>query len=126
MLTGPYKRFLMAHNVNYADTDYKANGGKGFAKNTEFREYTGFTAPFDIAGTAFLILRYDDPRKADDSWAYIPSLRRVRRISVEVKSGLPAGYRPYARGLLRLQRSPDGARLGVRRHDQHPGRGALA
>ena len=85
-LKGPYKRFLMAHNVNYADTEYKVNSGKGFAKNTEFREYTGFVAPFDIAGTAFLILRYDDPRKADDSWAYIPSLRRVRRISVEVKS----------------------------------------
>ncbi|MGR8946948.1 MAG: DUF1329 domain-containing protein [Gammaproteobacteria bacterium] len=86
VLTGPYKRFLMAHNVKHADTNYQVNGGKGFAKNTEFREYTGFTAPFDIAGTAFLILRYDDPRKADDSWAYIPSLRRVRRISVEVKS----------------------------------------
>lgn len=41
---------------------------------------------FDISGTAFLILRYNDPRKTDDSWAYIPSLRRVRRISVEVKS----------------------------------------
>ncbi|MGB1879390.1 MAG: DUF1329 domain-containing protein [Gammaproteobacteria bacterium] len=86
VLTGPYKRFLMAHNVNYPDTNYQVNSGKGFAKNTEFREYTGFTAPFDISGTAFLILRYDDPRKADDSWAYIPSLRRVRRISVEVKS----------------------------------------
>ena len=45
-----------------------------------------FVSPFDIAGTAFLILRYSDPRKTDDSWAYIPSLRRVRRISVEVKS----------------------------------------
>ncbi|MGB1884841.1 MAG: DUF1329 domain-containing protein [Gammaproteobacteria bacterium] len=86
VLTGPYKRFLMAHNAKYGDSNYQVNNGKGFAKNTEFREYTGFTAPFDIAGTAFLILRYDDPRKADDSWAYIPSLRRVRRISVEVKS----------------------------------------
>ena len=86
VLSGPYKRFLMAHNSKHAATNYQVNGGKGFAKNTEFREYTGFTAPFDIAGTAFLILRYDDPRKADDSWAYIPSLRRVRRISVEVKS----------------------------------------
>ena len=86
VLTGPYKRFLMAHNVKHPDTNYQVNGGKGFARNTEFREYTGFVAPFDIAGTAFLILRYDDPRKADDSWAYIPSLRRVRRISVEVKS----------------------------------------
>jgi hypothetical protein len=86
VLAGPYKRFLMAHNAKHPDTNYQVNGGKGFAKNTEFREYTGFTSPFDIAGTAFLILRYDDPRKADDSWAYIPSLRRVRRISVEVKS----------------------------------------
>ncbi len=86
VLKGPYKRFLMAHNVKYADDNYQVNQGKGFAKGTEFREYTGFVSPFDIAGTAFLILRYDDPRKADDSWAYIPSLRRVRRISVEVKS----------------------------------------
>jgi hypothetical protein len=86
VLSGPYNRFLMAHNVKYESTAYKVNNGEGFAKNTEFREYTGFTSPFDIAGTAFLILRYDDPRKADDSWAYIPSLRRVRRISVEVKS----------------------------------------
>jgi len=86
VLTGPYKRFLMSHNVKYESTGYRVNNGEGFAKGTEFREYTGFTAPFDIAGTSFLILRYDDPRKADDSWAYIPSLRRVRRISVEVKS----------------------------------------
>ena len=86
VLNGPYKRYLMAHNAKHGATNYQVNGGKGFAKGTEFREYTGFNSPFDIAGTAFLILRYDDPRKADDSWAYIPSLRRVRRISVEVKS----------------------------------------
>ena len=86
VLAGPYKRFLMSHNSKYESTGYRVNNGEGFAKDTEFREYTGFTSPFDIAGTAFLILRYDDPRKADDSWAYIPSLRRVRRISVEVKS----------------------------------------
>lgn len=86
VLTGPYKRVMMSHRADLPDSDYKLNNGEGFAKNTDFREYTGFTSPFDIAGTAFLILRYDDPRKADDSWAYIPSLRRVRRISVEVKS----------------------------------------
>ncbi len=86
VLAGPYQRVIMSHRADLTDTDYKMDGGKGFAKDTNFREYTGFTSPFDIAGTAFLILRYDDPRKADDSWAYIPSLRRVRRISVEVKS----------------------------------------
>jgi hypothetical protein len=73
-----------SHRADLAASDYKVP--EKFAEGTEFREYTGFTSPFDIAGTAFLILRYDDPRKTDDSWAYIPSLRRVRRISVEVKS----------------------------------------
>ncbi|MSR15429.1 MAG: DUF1329 domain-containing protein [Gammaproteobacteria bacterium] len=86
VLTGPYQRVLMSGRADLPDTNYRMNNGEGFAKNTNFREYTGFTAPFDIAGTAFLILRYDDARRADDSWAYIPSLRRVRRISVEVKS----------------------------------------
>lgn len=86
VLTGPYQRVMFSHRSELEATNYKVNSGEGFAKGTEFREYTGFTSPFDIAGTAFLILRYDDPRKSDDSWAYIPSLRRVRRISVEVKS----------------------------------------
>ena len=85
-LAGPYQRVIMSGRADLPESNYKMNNGEGFAKNTFFREYTGFNSPFDIAGTAFLILRYDDPRKADDSWAYIPSLRRVRRISVEVKS----------------------------------------
>jgi hypothetical protein len=86
VLAGPYQRVMMSARTDLPDQGYMLNGGQGFAKNTAFREYTGFTSPFDIAGTAFLILRYNDARKTDDSWAYIPSLRRVRRISVEVKS----------------------------------------
>ncbi|MEM7543071.1 MAG: DUF1329 domain-containing protein [Pseudomonadota bacterium] len=86
LLRGPYQRVLMSFRSDLPESNYLFNNGKGFAKNTDFREYTGFVAPFDIAGTAFLILRYSDPRKADDAWAYIPSLRRVRRISAEVKS----------------------------------------
>ena len=84
ILNGPYQRVYMNHLAHRAETDYRIPGR--WAEKTEFREYTGFDAPFDIAGTSFLILRYKDPHKADDSWAYIPSLRRVRRISVEVKS----------------------------------------
>ena len=84
VLTGKYKRVLMTHRVDLADTDYKLPGR--WATGAEYRDYQGFTAPFDITGTSFLIQRYNDPHRADDSWAYIPSLRRVRRISVEVKS----------------------------------------
>ena len=56
------------------------------AARSEFKEFTGFYAPFDIRGTAFIIYRYSDAHRQDDAWAYIPNLRRVRRISAEVKS----------------------------------------
>jgi Outer membrane lipoprotein-sorting protein/Protein of unknown function (DUF1329) len=56
------------------------------AKLFEFKEFTGFQAPFDIRGTVFIVYRYSDPHRPDDGWAYIPQLRRVRRISAEVKS----------------------------------------
>jgi hypothetical protein len=56
------------------------------AKDFEYKEFTGFQSPFDIRGTAFIVFRYDDPLRSDDGWAYIPNLRRVRRISAEVKS----------------------------------------
>jgi hypothetical protein len=51
-----------------------------------WKEFTGFFSPFDVRGTSFIIFRYEDPYRADDGWAYVPSLRRVRRISAEVKS----------------------------------------
>ena len=58
----------------------------------EFKEFTGFYSPFDIRGTVFIVYRYVDPHRADDGWAYIPNLRRVRRISsAEVKSDSSLG-----------------------------------
>jgi len=33
----------------------------------------------------FIIYRYTDPFRNDDAWAYVPTLRRVRRVSVETK-----------------------------------------
>ncbi|MDX9789147.1 MAG: DUF1329 domain-containing protein [Desulfobacterales bacterium] len=37
--------------------------------------------PYDIKGTMRLLIRYDDPRKDDDIWMYIPTMRRIRRMS---------------------------------------------
>ncbi len=56
------------------------------AGTIHWKEFTGFFEPYDVRGTAFIIARYIDPRRTDDGWAYVPSLRRVRRISAEVKS----------------------------------------
>jgi len=51
----------------------------------EWAEYFDVKAPFDLRGTMFLLYRYRDS-KEDDTWAYIPALRRVRRIAATQKS----------------------------------------
>jgi len=42
--------------------------------------------PFDLKGTGVLSYRYLDPEKQDDSWLYLPGLRRVRRLSAAQRS----------------------------------------
>src|SRR5215831_10233482 len=42
--------------------------------------------PFDLKGVGALGSRYIDPGKPDDSWLYLPSLRRVRRLSAAQRS----------------------------------------
>jgi len=41
-----------------------------------------FTAPSNIRGTAFLTWDHPDPSRDDESWLYLPALRRSRRIAV--------------------------------------------
>lgn len=40
-----------------------------------------FDSPADIRGTAYLNFNWDDPARDDDSWLYLPSLQRVKRIA---------------------------------------------
>ncbi|MFT4570902.1 MAG: hypothetical protein ACI91F_001780, partial [Candidatus Binatia bacterium] len=42
--------------------------------------------PFDLKGTGFTFNRYQDPTRQDDSWLYLPQLRRVRRLSSAQRS----------------------------------------
>ena len=42
--------------------------------------------PFDLKGVGGLSYRYVDPSKQDDTWLYLPSLRRVRRLSTAQRS----------------------------------------
>jgi len=57
------------------------------ADGLRHREYVGpFRAPFDLRGVGILSFRYLDPDRADDTWLYLPSLRRVRRLSAAQRS----------------------------------------
>jgi len=42
--------------------------------------------PFDLKGVGALGYRYIDPAKHDDSWLYLPAMRRVRRLSTAQRS----------------------------------------
>jgi hypothetical protein len=42
--------------------------------------------PFDLKGTGFTFTRYLDSSRQDDSWLYLPQLRRVRRLSSAQRS----------------------------------------
>jgi Protein of unknown function (DUF1329) len=43
-------------------------------------------APFDLKGIGLLDLRYIDASRQDDTWLYLPQLRRVRRLSSAQRS----------------------------------------
>jgi len=42
--------------------------------------------PFDLKGTGFTFTRYKDQTRQDDTWLYLPQLRRVRRLSSAQRS----------------------------------------
>jgi Protein of unknown function (DUF1329) len=42
--------------------------------------------PFDLKGVGSLTIRYIDPARQDDTWLYLPTLRRVRRLSSAQRS----------------------------------------
>nr|VFK41351.1 MAG: Outer membrane lipoprotein-sorting protein [Candidatus Kentron sp. TC]VFK45253.1 MAG: Outer membrane lipoprotein-sorting protein [Candidatus Kentron sp. TC]VFK63594.1 MAG: Outer membrane lipoprotein-sorting protein [Candidatus Kentron sp. TC] len=49
------------------------------------KSFTLFDTPKDVKGTTFL--SHTHPIKSDDQWLYMPSLKRVKRISSSNKSG---------------------------------------
>lgn len=58
---------------------------KEFGKDS--KSITFFLDPADVRNTAFLSFDWDDEMKEDDSWMYLPALRKVKRIAGGDKSG---------------------------------------
>jgi len=46
-----------------------------------------FLHPADVKDTSFLTYDYDDPKKDDDQWLYLPALKKTKRIATSDKSG---------------------------------------
>ncbi len=56
--------------------DFASAGG-----DEDTRTLSLFESPADIRGTAYLNFNWDDSERDDDSWLYLPSLQRVKRIA---------------------------------------------
>jgi len=78
---GVYRRTYFSHRADLPPPHELVAG-----TDVEWAEFIDVSDPFDLRGTMFLLFRYTDPKKEDDTWAYVPSLRRVRRISTTQKS----------------------------------------
>ncbi len=60
-------------------------------QGVQYKALAVVTSPYDMAGVANLTVRYLDVNKNDDVWTYVPSIRRVKRISAASRSDSFAG-----------------------------------
>jgi hypothetical protein len=80
------KRGLERQAVLHARTLYWEGARPGLAPaanplNVAAQQHAVVTSPADLNGTATLLWRFRDAEKHDQSWTYVPALRRVRQIS---------------------------------------------
>ncbi len=67
----------------YVDPKPEIRNGEGYHYKETLHP---LIEPFDLKGVGFTYYRYLEPAKQDDSWLYLPSLRRVRRLSTAQRS----------------------------------------
>jgi len=79
---GEYRRTYFSHRADLLPETSELEKGT----DVEWAEFFDVKTPFDLRGTMFLLYRYNTSAKEDDTWAYIPALRRVRRIAATQKS----------------------------------------
>jgi hypothetical protein len=79
---GEYRRTYFSHRADLLPETHELEQDT----DVEWAEFFDVKDPFDLRGTMFLLYRYTDPAKEDDTWAYVPSLRRVRRVATTQKS----------------------------------------
>jgi len=76
--------FYYSHRADLAETNYQVPTER--SRIFHYKEWLTILAPFDVKDTTFCFFRYEDPFKEDDAWAFIPALRRVRRMSAAARA----------------------------------------
>lgn len=84
VLVESYQRVYFTHVATLPDQNFLLAAPN--ATDFEWKDYMEFKAPYDVRGQRLVLQRAADPHLADQTWSYVPSLRRVRRFSAEEKA----------------------------------------
>ena len=84
VLVEAYQRVYFTHVATLAAQNFLLAAPN--AADFEWKDYLEFTAPYDVRGQRMVVQRAADPHLTDQAWSYVPSLRRVRRLSAEEKA----------------------------------------
>lgn len=84
VLVTEYQRVYLSHQAALADQGYRVDVAD--AKEQHFKDWMQFTEPFDMRGMAFVFERFRDPHEPDQVNSYLPTERRIRRLSAKERS----------------------------------------
>jgi len=71
---------MQAHTLYYEGVP-SALAPKANPLELAAQQHAVVTSPADLNGTASLVWRFRNPDKEDESWTFVPALRRVRKVS---------------------------------------------
>lgn len=84
VLAQRYQRLYLTHLSALPESNYTFPTSD--APGLEWKDINEFTDPYEVRGQRILVQRSSDPHQPDQAWTYVPSLRKVRRVSAEEKS----------------------------------------
>ena len=59
----------------------------GLENNEVEKSLIFFMSPTDVQGTAYMTYDWDDEKKEDDSWLYLPAMQKIKRVASSEESG---------------------------------------
>ncbi len=74
-----YQRVYLSHLATHPDEGYALDVDA--AERLQYMDYIGYTHPFEMRGSTVVVERALDPHEEDQVNAYLPTERRVRRLS---------------------------------------------
>ena len=84
-----YKRVYLSHLAMLPDQGYRTEADD--SDERLYKDHVEFVEPFDVKGTTFVIERPLDAHEEDQVNSYLPTQRRVRRLSAEERADVFMG-----------------------------------